>query len=68
MELRAKIPTLKNTDVVVDSRSNTILLDGKEFPTEQEIIEMFGDLVEEVMVLREMLEHLGYPENEYEIN
>ena len=30
--------------------------------------DMFGDLLEEVMVLREMVEHLGHPDNVYEIN
>ena len=68
MELRAKIPTLRETDVVVDSRNNIILLDGKEYQMEKDVVDMFGDLVEEVMVLREMVEHLGHPDNIYEIN
>ena len=68
MELRAKIPTLKETDVVVDSQNNIILLDGKEYQMEKDVVDMFGDLVEEVMVLREMVEHLGHPDNVYEIN
>ena len=68
MELRAKIPTLKETDVVVDSRNNIILLDGKEYQMEKDVVDMFGDLVEEVMVLREMVEHLGHPDNVYEVN
>lgn len=68
MELRAKIPTLRETDVIVDSRNNIICLDGKEYDTPKDVIDMFGDLLEEVMVLREMVEHLGHPDNVYEIN
>lgn len=68
MELRAKIPTLSETDVVVDSVNNIISLDGKDYDTPEDIINMFGDLIEEVMVLREMMEHLGYPDNAYEAN
>ena len=68
MELRAKIPTIRDTDVIVDSRNNIICLDGKEYETPKDVIDMFGDLLEEVMVLREMVEHLGHPNNVYEIN
>tara|TARA_R110002020_G_scaffold287205_2_gene502697 strand:+ start:2051 stop:2257 length:207 start_codon:yes stop_codon:yes gene_type:complete len=68
VELRAKIPTLRETDVIVDSRNNIICLDGKEYDTPKDVIDMFGDLLEEVMVLREMVEHLGHPDNVYEIN
>ena len=35
---------------------------------DKSVVDMFGDLVEEVMVLREMVEHLGHPDNVYEVN